>query len=702
MHRKFFILFLFITIIFSFFCNKNENINKSNTKNVLLITIDTLRFDRLSVYTDKYLRTKNIEEFSRSSLVFTRAFSHNPVTLPAHTNILTGVTPLYHGISDNTGFRLGDKFLTIAEYLKSKGYDTGAFVGAFPLDSRFGLSQGFNLYDDNYGAHNEMKIFFVERKAEKVITPALNWLKNRKNKWFMWVHLFDPHQPYFPPEEFQSKFKNDLYSGEVAYVDSQLKRLFDYLREKGLLNNTMVILTADHGEALGEKGEQTHSYFAYNNTIHIPLIIHVPNQEHKIINQNVCHIDIFPTICDYVGLKIPPHIQGKSIFKIIGNKDKQGLIYFESLSAYLNRGWAPLRGFIDKNIKFIDQPIAEVYDIEKDINEENNLAKEYDLKVLRAKLFGLMKRYENKNRTKRGKISAEMRKRMQSLGYFAGETKEKKRVFTEKDDLKTMLSVHNKMLDAIALYQSGEIEKSINIMKVILTESPNYIMAYKRLAEIYEGMNKIEDSLKILNLGLKNNPDNVSLMASLGITLIKSKSIDKGIEILNKCLKVKDYDPDIYNYLGMGYVELKEYDKALEYFNKALKFDVNSPVILNNIGALYLRQYLLTKSNTYHQLAMEYFNKALKFDERNYNALNGRASAYKFVKNYINAINDWIRVIEIKPDFIDAYFNLGITYIEIGEKMNARRFLLVLKEKFFENLSDSDKQRLIRLINETF
>ncbi len=702
MNRKLLLVPLFIILIFSFFCNKNENISKSNTKNVLLITIDTLRFDRLSVYTDKYLRTKNIDEFSRDSIVFTRAFSHNPVTLPSHTNILTGVTPLYHGISDNTGFRLGDKFLTIAEYLKRKGYDTGAFVGAFPLDTRFGLSQGFDVYDDNYGAHNKMKIFFVERKAEKVITPALNWLKNRKNRWFMWVHLFDPHQPYFPPEEFRNKFKSDLYSGEVAYTDSQLKRLFDYLKEKRLLNNTLVILTADHGEALGEKGEQTHSYFAYNNTIHIPLIIHIPNYKHKIINQNVCHIDIFPTICDYVGLKIPPHVQGKSIFRIIENNEQQGLIYFESLTAYLNRGWAPLRGFIDNNIKFIDQPIAEVYDIEKDISENNNLAKEYDLKKLRARLFGLMKKYENKNRTKRGKISSEMRKRMQSLGYFAGETKKKKRVFTEKDDLKTMLSVQNKMLNAIALYQSGEIEKSINIMKVILTESPNYIMAYTRLAEIYEGINKIENSLKVLKLGLKNNPDNVSLMAALGITLIKSGSIDKGIDILDKCLKVRDYDPDIYNYLGMGYVELKEYDKALEYFNKALKFDVNSPVILNNIGALYLKQYLQTKSYTYHQLAMEYFNRALKFDEKNYNALNGRASAYKFVKNYINAINDWIRVIEIKPDFIDAYFNLGITYIEIGEKMNARRFLLVLKEKYFKNLSDSDKQRLIRLINETF
>ncbi len=690
-------LWVFLSLIFNY-CGNGKN----KSKNILLITIDTLRFDRLSVYTNKHLKTENIENFSKKALVFTRSFSHNPVTLPAHTNILTGVTPLYHGISDNTAFRLGDDFLTIAEFLKNHGYDTGGFVGAFPLDSRFGLAQGFDVYDDNYGSHNEMKIFFVERRADKVIAPALKWLKIRKNKWFLWIHLFDPHQPYLPPKPFYERYDRDPYSGEVAYVDSQLKKIFDYLKENKLYDNTMVILTADHGEALGEKGEETHSYFAYNNTIHIPLIIRVPEMKHKVIGSNVCHIDIFPTICDYIGLKVPPHIQGKSIFNIINKKSEQGLIYFESLSAYINRGWAPLRGFIDKNLKFIDQPIPEVYDIEKDINENNNLAKDYNIKNLRAKLFNLMKKYESKVKSKRGKITSEMKKRMQSLGYFAGDGFVKKKVFTEKDDLKTMLKVQNKMLEATVLYQSGEIEKSISYMKIILSESPNYIMAYKRLAEIYEEMNKIELSIGVLNLGLKNNPDNISLLSALGITLIKSKNVDKGIEILKNCLKVKDYDPDIYNYLGMGYVEKKDYENALINFKKALELDTNSPVILNNLGAMYLRQYLDTKSDVYYELALRNFNKALEYDNKNYNALNGRASAYKYKKNLIAAINDWIKVIEIKPDFVDAYFNLGITYIEMKEKMNARRFLLVLKEKFYNKLSDYDKQRLGRLLNETF
>ena len=161
--------------------SEKSGIKKSDF-NVLLITIDTLRFDRVGVYSDKYVKTPNIDKLAGESFLFTKGFSHNPVTLPSHTNIITGVTPLYHGISDNSGFALEDKFLTLAEHLKSSSYVTGAFIGAFPLDSRFGLDQGFDVYDDNYGTHNDLELFFVERKAEKVIDPALKWIEKRDGK----------------------------------------------------------------------------------------------------------------------------------------------------------------------------------------------------------------------------------------------------------------------------------------------------------------------------------------------------------------------------------------------------------------------------------------------------------------------------------------------------------------------------------------
>ena len=247
----------------------------------------------------------------RGSLVFTRAFAHNPVTLPSHANILTGATPLYHGISDNTGFKLDKKFLTIPQYLRRHGYQTAAFIGAFPLDSRFGLDQGFDLYDDYYGTRNEREFFFAERPAEKVIAPAMAWIGRQSGKWFGWVHLFDPHQPYLPPSPFKEKYANDPYSGEVAYVDAQLGVLFDFLRARRLLEKTVVILTADHGEALGEKGEDTHSYFAYNNTIHVPLFIHVPGAQPGTLRRKRLPCGHFPDPLRGPGLAGPAPPAGR-------------------------------------------------------------------------------------------------------------------------------------------------------------------------------------------------------------------------------------------------------------------------------------------------------------------------------------------------------------------------------------------------------
>lgn len=204
------------------------NLTRKNS-NVLIITIDTLRLDRVGIYSDKYVKTPTIDSLATRSFVFRWAFAHNPVTLPSHVNIMTGTTPLFHGISDNPGFFLDKKFLTIADYLKAKGYNTGAFIAAYPLDSRFGLNQGFEIYDDHYGTQKVDSIYFVERPAERIIKPAIEWIKNREKKWFAWIHLFEPHEPYEPPPPYDTQFPKDPYSGEVACLDAKLKVLFDFL-----------------------------------------------------------------------------------------------------------------------------------------------------------------------------------------------------------------------------------------------------------------------------------------------------------------------------------------------------------------------------------------------------------------------------------------------------------------------------------------
>lgn len=680
--------------------------------NVLLITIDTLRYDRLSIYSHRYVKTPNIDRLARKSVVFTRAFSHNPVTLPAHTNILTGTTPRYHGISDNTGFRLHDRFLTIAEFLKEKNYRTSAFIGAFPLDSRFGLDQGFDVYDDNYGTHNTLEFFFVERKAEDVITPALQWLgkQSPSSPWFSWIHLFDPHQPYLPPSPFREQYKDDLYSGEVAYLDAAMKRLFDFLESSGRMQDTVIIITGDHGEALGEKGEPTHSYFAYNNTIHIPLIMYVPGATAGTVHKNVAHVDIFPTLCQLLDAAPPAHLQGQSVIPLIEGKERQRPeIYFESLTPYLNRGWAPLHGFVRGHVKFIDLPIREMYDLEKDMDENGNLAaqpqpvviagKNVKIKQLKRDLVKLKLDLKGKHAMKRSeKVDPEVRSKLKSLGYLSSGSAAKPKTFTEADDLKTLLPLQNRMLAAVAKYQAGQYRVAIKELNEVIEKSPGFTLVYRHLATIYKETGRVDKAVEILETGLKKNPGNINLMSKLGIMLAEANRPGKAVELLKYCIKMESHNPENYNFLGVAYYKKGDFAAALENYRKALELDKNYASVFNNVGSLYLVVFTRNRDEKAYQLAMEHFDRALRIDPRLFAAYNGRGAAYKFKKQNDLAIADWKKTIEINPNFIDAYFNLGVTLLEKGDKAQALGILTTCRDRFKDRLPARALARLDRLI----
>ncbi len=697
--------------------------------NVLLITVDTLRYDRLGVYSDKYVKTPVIDRLARESYVFTRAFSHNPVTLPAHVNILTGVTPGYHGISDNSGFRLDERFLTLAEYLKPAGYRTGAFIGAFPLDSRFGLDQGFDVYDDHYGTHSPRELFFVERPAEKVLAAAIQWISSpgnpgkNQNRWFAWIHLFDPHQPYLPPPPYSQQYRHDLYSGEVAYVDASLKVLFDFLEKKRLMEKTIIIITGDHGEALGEKGEDTHSYFAYNNTIHIPLIFYIPGTASALgdktgdnsgkgitVEENVCHTDIFPTLGEILGREIPKHLQGESLVPLMENPGK-GLppgkkpreIYFESLTAYLNRGWAPLRGFIRGDLKFIDLPIAEVYNLVGDPGETRNLAESSNVTQFKRDLIKLKNGLKGKLAMERSKrIDPEVQQKLKTLGYVTGSAPTTPKAFTKADDLKTMLPLQNRMLAAVGKYQDGKYREAIAELKAVAEESPGFILVYRHMATIHKEYGQVEKAIEILDYGLKKNPGNIELISKLGILLAETNQTAKAIELLNICIQKDPYDPENFNYLGVAYYKSRNAAKALENYRKALELDNNYASVFNNIGSLYLALYVGSKKTDEraYGLAMENFTRALEIDPGLFAAYNSRGAAYRFKNQLGKAIDDWKKTIEINPGFIDAYFNIGNTYLQEGDKASALKYFLQCRERFEGKLAEKDRQQLVRLIAE--
>jgi arylsulfatase A-like enzyme len=353
--------------------------------NVLLITLDTTRADHIGAYGLMPQLTPNIDRMAARGTVFTRAFSHTPMTLPAHANILTGQTPLYHGISDNNGYHLDVRFLTLAEQLRQRGYATSAFVSSFVLDRMMGLDQGFDLYHEPLSQDTLL--------AAESVAAAQRWIGGQGGKWFCWLHLWDPHFPYAPPAPFDSRYASDPYSGEIAYMDSELGKLFSLLEDSGRLDSTLLIITGDHGEALGDHGEIEHGFFAYNSTIHIPLIICLPGKSRRSVPALVSHVDIFPTVCDALGMAAPPRLAGKSLCNMIrGGSEAERPVYIESKGPYLTRGWAPLEGFIAHGLKYIDLPIKELYDLERDFQESKNIISSRKLADLKGELAELKKR----------------------------------------------------------------------------------------------------------------------------------------------------------------------------------------------------------------------------------------------------------------------------------------------------------------------
>lgn len=678
---------------------------KKRKCNVLLITIDTLRSDRVSAYSDEHLKTSHMDWLALKGVVFTRAFAHNPLTLASHVNILTGTTPLYHGISDNAGYKLEERFLTIAEFLKERNYSTAAFIGAFPLDSRFGLDQGFDVYDDNYGTRNPLEFFYVERRAEEVINPALEWLKERKERWFCWIHLFDPHQPYLPPAPYDKKFRDDLYSGEVAYVDDQLGRLFSFMIENQLLDKTLIVLTADHGEGLGDHGELTHCYFAYNSTIHVPLIIYIPEipgLSRNRIETKVCHIDIFPTICEVLGYRIPAHIQGESLIPIINGKGRKNpSIYFESMSPYLNRGWAPLKGFINGDLKYINLPIEEVYDLKKDFQELNNTAESSDLERLRISLKKIEGNLGSENIIKRRQvIDKDTLTKLKALGYVSGGLASKKSRYTEKDDLKTLLPLQNNLLNAVVFYREGQAQKAIYLLRQVISESKSFTMAYNNLATIYQETGRIEEAIQILRDGLDSNKDNVSLMSKLGITLTEANQSKEAIGILKRCTEIEDFNPEYWNYLGIAFYKTGNFRPALEAYNKALELDDDYALACNNIGDIYLTVYLKRQDRRAYNLAVRNFKRAIELDPKLASAYNGLGAAYKKANRIDDAIFIWEKSLELKPDYTFPLYNLGVAYLDKGDKDKAFKYLEKYKAKCYSLIPLKERERIDVLIRQ--
>jgi len=702
---SFFVVFL---LVFFFMVPSAGAKIKGKGWNVLIITIDTLRADRLSCYSREHLETPHIDSLAQRGILFDYAFAHTPLTLPSHTNIFLGRTPLYHGVHDNSSFTVHEKYLTLAEFLKDAGYATGAFVGAYPLDSTFGLDQGFSTYDDEYGSQLDRgDKYYVERKAEEVVDRALLWVKRQSSPWFLWVHVYDPHAPYEPPQPFEDRFKKNLYNGEVAYVDSEMGKIFDYLESEKLYDDTFIVLTGDHGEGLWQHGELTHGYFAYNTTIWIPLIFYFPGIEPGNALDYVSHIDIFPTICDVLNLKEPDVLTGVSLLPAMkGKKLEHGPIYFESLFPYYervyNRDWAPLYGFIEEGEKYIESPIPEVYDLLEDFTELKNLAREKELGRYRKKLDDIREKYSAEAKEDaQSSLNKEALRKLKSLGYISGSSGEKEKEFGPDEDIKSLLPHYDKSIVAKQTYLKGEKQKAIRMLQEVITERKDIGLAYSNLATLYKDEGNLNGALLVIEEGMKNNPTSHEVFSAYLNFLTEAGQSDKVISVFNDIdIPQKDTDPELWNFLGIAYTRKGDYSKALEALDKAASIDSDFATTFDNMGNVHLSIYLNTKNKQELQKAIENYKKAVELNPENAVAYNGLGAAYRQAGDMDKAIESWERSLAIDPEYGLPLYNLGYSHMNRGENKKALKYFSKYLDLYQNSIPAERRNRIEQWIKQ--
>jgi arylsulfatase A-like enzyme/Tfp pilus assembly protein PilF len=636
-------------------------------QNILLVTIDTLRGDALGVYGGR-AATPNLDRLASEGLRFTFAHAHAVMTLPSHASILTGRYPFEHGARDNAGYRVDDSVRTLAESARERGLATGAFVGAFPLDRQFGLARGFDVYDDVAGeTAGSADFLFTERRAPEVVEAATKWIEGQQNPWLAWVHLFDPHSPYAAPAPFGSQYAGDPYAGEVAYTDHALGPLLELARRSS--RPTTIIVTADHGEGLGEHGETTHGVFAYESTLRVPLIVAQVGAgigaHGAVVDTPVQHVDVVPTVAELCGLSIPGDLPGRSLLASVLDPRADRISYFEAMTAMLKRGWAPLRGVIVGREKYIDLPLEELYDLAADPRETGNR-----FASAQERARQLAAHLKTMNATLPGEQvdeNAEARARLQSLGYLSGSAARKQQ-YTEDDDPKRLIDVDRLMLDGIELHRQGRGGDAADAYRRVIARRPDMELAYRRLAYIQWEMGNIDDAMATLRETLARNGPDVDVEIRLGTYLAEAGRAAEAIPMLERALKAEPDNADGANALGIAYAHIGRLHDARTLFERILARDPRNGYALENLATIHMQQGDLAS-------ARAAFEKSVQLSPRSSSAHAGLGAVASQEGRPDAAIDHWRTAVTLDPRNYDALYNLATGLIRANRGGEARPYV---------------------------
>ena len=688
--------------ILTWSCRRAER--RSEIQQVILISIDTCRADHLSCYGFNRETTPHVDAVAREGILFLNTVSPVPLTLPAHSSMLTGTIPAYHGVHDNMEYQLGSSNISLPEILREKGFKTAGIVSSFVLDKQFGLDQGFDSYNDHFEQeHSYLQI--SERQGEETTRLANAWLEgNKQERFFLFLHYYDPHTDYRPPEPFATTFKDNLYAGEIAYTDHCIGQVIDKLKQLGIYDSALIVIVGDHGEGLGQHGEDEHSFFIYQSTVKIPLIIKPPRWgKAQRVQEIVGLIDIVPTILGYLNLPAPMPLPGEDLRKYYEAKSSaRQPRYLICESLYPTKyGCNPLLGLVSDPWKYIYTTNEELYQLEEDPDETINLAGQESnrarfMRNMLELLLGEQRRMEQKDNVLT--LDAQSRARLESLGYVSGRTVEDFKLQPDKPDPKRYIGFHRlshkykiaieskqfeqakgicaKMLEeypngseiyylwGYAAFEQGVIEEAMaNFGKFLQAEPDNFKGNY-RMGLALMRVNKPTEAAAYFTRALQSDPDDYMVHGNLALALSQQGEYKQAELHYLEVLRLHPGDGGAHANLGVSLVMQDRIDEAIYHYQQALKINPKDTQTCVNLGKALAQQQNLDDAMVYWSRALQLLGTQVQEQVTLRDLMAQQLAARGRIDQ---AIYHWKEALKLAPNHYGIYYNLGLAYYSRGD-----------------------------------
>jgi choline-sulfatase len=565
--------------------------------NVLLITIDTLRADHVGSYGYAAAQTPAIDALAARGVRFAQATTVAPLTLPAHASLMTGTFPGYHGVRDNGGFYLGDDQVTLATLMRARGYRTGGFVSAFVLDHRWGISRGFDRYFDDFDLSKyrvDAGLDAVQRPGSEVVSKAIQWLdEDRSRPFFAWIHLYEPHAPYDPPEPIRARFPPTMigaYDGEVATADIQVARLIGQLAAAGRLDRTMVAILGDHGESLGEHGEEQHGFFVYDADIRIPLIIAAPRLPARVVNDHVRIVDVMPTILQLLAMDIPKTVQGASLLPLIRGDRLDLTPVAETWYPRHHYGWSELTSIRDGRYHFIAAPRRELYDLQADPGELHNLAETNPGRAdaLERALRAFAAQTSANRRPAPQPLDPDVEQRLRSLGYVGSSISPRVLEDRPRGDPKDKIALYNLLKQAGLDSVEGRVDDGIRKVRQALAADPEIVEAHLMLGNMNTKAGRGSEAIAAFQQALALDPDNQNAAFNLALAYKNGGRTDAAEAGFERVLSLNPRDAKTRYQLADLWMKRRDFARAEELLQRAIADNIERPAFRTKLAECYI------------------------------------------------------------------------------------------------------------------